>query len=207
MKTQPVKYFIALILIALISLLLLMFEPILKEKVGGEWIIIWQLDLLVVPFLFFAWFIWVSEGVTIKQLVLYPILFVSYVGFTILWVVVIETHFVTDYYSIKKEDLIDKIMSYGFLIFFPFLTTLWNYFLARIEKRKLIKKEIYFLFITTFLIPLLIVMVYLLLGKMFSGLIQSDLVLGIKNNFLFAAILFTYILYEGFYFLWIKNFF
>ncbi len=208
LKKSERKYLFTLIIIAVLSTGLMSLEPVLKKYGGWDWLVYDQLDILFAPVLFLIWLIWVRKGITLIQMIFYPILFLTYLSLTFMWVIAINSQFTIDFHPYNPISTIDQLSNYFLLILFPFLTVLWNYFFSRAENRKLTRKNLYYLFISTFLIPVIIWIFYLiqdLTGIIISKMVKPDLYLQIKNGYLFTAIMFTYILYEGIFFLWVKE--
>ena len=201
MRSNYVKI---LLLISFLSLTLIIIEPVLKKYGGWDWIVYWQLDLLFTPISFYCWIIWIKGTFTFKHLAFYSLLYISLVGFTLLWVLSFEILLANDIYKMNSN----KFIEYMLLSLFPFVISAWNYLLALIENLKLSINKIFILFFSSLSIPISVTVLYkilLIIGKSISPYMDSNLFLEIKNGHLFASIIFTFLIYEGLYFLWLNE--
>lgn len=85
-----------------------------------------------------------------------------------------------------------------FYLFFIVFTTLWNWIIAKLQKVKLNMKSILILAISQFAMPLICFL-------WFAGLsifLDNDL---IYNTILNGGVILAITLYEGFYFIWLKQ--
>lgn len=154
-----------------------------------------ELQLLVIPGMFFIWMFWVSrEKKRIKKLAIYLgsiILYILAYGISILLVSQCID-------NCLKLDNSPFFRNTSFALTFVIITTIWNYFIARIEGQRLSRKNLLLLMISCSVIPLFRIGWASLLQLFISGSFADN---GTVNG----GFGFAFILYEGIYYLWLKQ--
>jgi hypothetical protein len=106
--------------------------------------------------------------------------------------------------------LIYIILGYLFLFTFPVITTFWNIIFARFEKKKLSKRNFWILFFSTILIPVISVILTILIfsqSYLFPEPQPNSFNEGLEpvHWLKSGSLIFTFIIYEGVYYLWLKG--
>ncbi len=102
-------------------------------------------------------------------------------------------------YTVDNQ-ILSKIIIDAVYLFVPMiLTALWNYFLARFEKKKLTGLNVCILLIGCFFLSLLVSIFWKVAPIFVDGFNRK------VTYFSFSFFIFVFIIFEGTYYLWLKN--
>lgn len=162
-----------------------------------------QLSFVFIPILFFAWVMWINGKEKFwKRLIAYFSISFLFIG--IFLTAIILTSFVLSmipHYSdsFDPDSFDGKIMFSSFFLAFAVATLAINLVLAIYEKRMLSKMNLWVVFLSSLAIPLICKLWYLVLPTPFNG--EGHLMEASHNG----SFIFAFIIYEGTYFLWLKE--
>ncbi len=183
---------------------------------GMAWLDDWLYSMAIIPILSLLWLIWINRKIQIfKHLIAYPILLFTYLIYFSFYLLVISEEINYPAASVLFSTEIDyplsyMIFGYLFLFTFPVITTLWNFIFARFENRKLSKRNIWMLFFSTILIPVISVILTILIftqSYLFPKPQPNSFNEGLEpvHWLKSGSLIFTFIIYEGVYYLWLKG--
>jgi hypothetical protein len=181
---------------------------------GMAWQDDWLYSMAIIPVLSLIWVIWINRKIQIfKHLIAYPILLFTYLSYFAIYLLVIleEINYPSASVLFSTEivyPLIYIVLGYLFLFTFPVITTLWNIIFARFENKKLSKRNLWMLFFSTFLIPVISVVLTILVfsqSYLFPEPHPKPFIESLVHWLKSGSLIFTFIIYEGVYYLWLKG--
>ena len=156
-----------------------------------------------------AWVVWINgKFESKKHLLYYPLLSITYLLFLIIFIAGYPEGF--RYNSMMRGASSSAITHYMSLLIFPFVTFIWNTWMARIELKKLSITNKLVLLFSPFFIPAISALLTMLLFTQ-SYLFPSTPPDPIKNGLepihwlKSGSLFFAVITYEGIYYLWLKG--
>lgn len=203
------KYILFLLLLATICLGLWFVEVLIRDWIGLEWLNYFHFAIFIIPLIIFLWIVWINGKLEFeKHFIYYPLLSITYSIYMLILVSSYPSHF---YYNpMVRGAASSGLIHYLPLILFPFVTFLWNKWVARIENKKLSLFNKLVLLLSAFSIPVISTLITVLLFTQ-SYLFPQSPPNPIENGFepihwlKSGSLIFAIIIYEGIYFLWLKE--
>jgi hypothetical protein len=210
-RTNTLKHLIILFLIALLSLLLMFLDGYYNE--WGELKttiqkflavdktplkIMLSYSLFIIPPIFISWSALINgKNKIFRRLLIHSAFFVFYIISVIVSLLCFSFlgKMLADMLKIEFTSAFNNIVLYGTFIT---ITTIWNYLIARLEGKRIGKRSVFVLLISSITIPLFCLIWAKLLSISVPRSFAND---SLSNGSLF----FAFILYEGTYYLWLKS--
>jgi hypothetical protein len=203
-----------LFLLAFFCMMFWFLETIIRGWEGLKWLNYLHYSMWMIPIIVHFWVIWVNGKFQfLKHIVVYPILYISY--FMVLFMVignfaegVVAIHPILNRFHLSINLAYPLFLSP--IILFPVITFLCNLIAARMEKKRLTKINKWILFFSPFIIPAVSAIFTILLFTTLS-LFPPTPPDPIENGLEVihwaksGSLIFSFIAYEGMYYLWLKE--
>jgi hypothetical protein len=203
-----------LFFLATICMLLWFSEIIIRDWQGLKWMNYFHIAWLVIPTFLLVWIVAIEGGMSgRKHFFIYPIMIFIYFILMAAICTSIWEGVDTVNYRLRLNHYSELTIWSLYTIpagLFGLITFIGNLIVARVERKALSAKNKLVLFSTPYLIPIICVVLTMMLftqkylfpkpqpSPMIEGL---DILHWIKSG----SFIFAYIMYEGFYYLWLKG--
>ena len=213
-EIEDIKQILQLLLMATICMLIWLFEILLRDWRGLQWMNYFHIAWLIIPTIIFIWVVRIEgDMVARKHFFIYPLMiFIYFILMSIICTSIWEGIEKVNYRLFRNNySRFEIYLLYTIPVFlYGFITFIGNLIVARVEKKSLSLKSKLVLFFSPYLIPLICLLVTMFLftqkylfpvtslSPMKEGL---DILHWIKSG----SFIFAYVMYEGSYYLWLKG--
>ena len=209
MKFKPLAL---LLLIAFAFFLLWNIGKILSDKEYFSFLIF---NFLIIPSLLLIIIILQDRKIQyLKHFIGYPTLFFSYSIYIILYIFGISSEFskgdISKLFHSTMYRLYEDIVNYSYYFSFPFITLLCNIILAWFESKKLTNHHRWILFFSSLFVPVFTFILSILISQVLN-IVSNRFLVSLSENlnpvnwFMNGSLIFSLIIYEGLFYLWLKG--